>query len=695
MARNIQLQSITSFAGGLNLRSDPYELAKNESPDLMNVDLDPRGGVEQRRGVKEQPVTVTNPNLLTVDESTAETSGAAMTNLTRGDFGLDDILATGVLNAWVMTGTGTVEGGVNRFIPVTANTRYSATAFVRATAARPTNIILRWYDSAQVLISSINSGSQTTGPTLSYAAVRLAMTNTSPANAAYARLNVAVNNLVAGDSVRVGGLYFAKGQNDGGYLRPEITASFDAEVQSIFRFERTNLSHTLVGTGGSVWLNASNDLTSWEHITYSPYGTVSTAVQFKNALYIFNASDCTWKWDGVNLVKITGQAYVDDLANPSGSNMVFAKTAAVFQGSLWIANTNETAMPARTPNRVRWSHPNNPEVWRSFDYIDMDIDRDGDEIVALIPFRDRLLVFKRRSIYAIAGSSPTNYTVYPVATIGAVSQFAIAPTPSGVYFFSWPEGVFFYDGNLNWQFSRMRQSIELSLIPAEANDNIRLAWSGRRLWVSTEVRNNAADPVQGKNNRCFIMDPTLSKEGSWTVYDVATTTMRQYAFPSGPNLLIGGISGRNYLQVLENPDNTSTYDTLVNATQRHISSWYTTSWLDLGSPVIKKRFRAPEFVLRTVDIVTSLLVEAKIDFADAYVKKSFTLYTKQDPNVLIWTSGTWGKNWQIRTIRQSEITKGSPLGIARAVQLKIYGPTTNDHWGINAFSLKFVPRPPR
>ena len=46
----MQSFAIEDFTGGLNLRADVFNLARNESPNLLNVDIDPRGGVFQRRG---------------------------------------------------------------------------------------------------------------------------------------------------------------------------------------------------------------------------------------------------------------------------------------------------------------------------------------------------------------------------------------------------------------------------------------------------------------------------------------------------------------------------------------------------------------------------------------------------------------------------------------------------------------------
>lgn len=42
---------LESFSGGLNLRADQFDLEENESPDMLNVSIDPRGGVALRGGV--------------------------------------------------------------------------------------------------------------------------------------------------------------------------------------------------------------------------------------------------------------------------------------------------------------------------------------------------------------------------------------------------------------------------------------------------------------------------------------------------------------------------------------------------------------------------------------------------------------------------------------------------------------------
>lgn len=46
----VRLIRADNFTGGLNLRADPFQLGETESPDLLNVDVDPRGGFKMRPG---------------------------------------------------------------------------------------------------------------------------------------------------------------------------------------------------------------------------------------------------------------------------------------------------------------------------------------------------------------------------------------------------------------------------------------------------------------------------------------------------------------------------------------------------------------------------------------------------------------------------------------------------------------------
>jgi hypothetical protein len=44
----VKVRQVADFTGGLNFRADQFQLKNNESPDMLNVEIDPRGGVFSR-----------------------------------------------------------------------------------------------------------------------------------------------------------------------------------------------------------------------------------------------------------------------------------------------------------------------------------------------------------------------------------------------------------------------------------------------------------------------------------------------------------------------------------------------------------------------------------------------------------------------------------------------------------------------
>ena len=96
----------------------------------------------------------------------------------------------------------------------------------------------------------------------------------------------------------------------------------------------------------------------------------------------------------------------------------------------------------RYPNRIRWSHPNNPYAGPD-DYID--ITEGGHRITAMIRYSDRLLVFKPDSVWALFGSDAETWELTNISrTVGCVHQQVICRNESAVFFMSWPHGVFAY-----------------------------------------------------------------------------------------------------------------------------------------------------------------------------------------------------------------------------------------------------------
>jgi len=61
MATGLRVLRQDDFTGGLNLRADQFQLAPNESPKMLNVEIDPRGGIFSRGAMRRTNTTAITP----------------------------------------------------------------------------------------------------------------------------------------------------------------------------------------------------------------------------------------------------------------------------------------------------------------------------------------------------------------------------------------------------------------------------------------------------------------------------------------------------------------------------------------------------------------------------------------------------------------------------------------------------------
>lgn len=405
-------------------------------------------------------------------------------------------------------------------------------------------------------------------------------------------------------------------------------------------------------------------------------------VTFKDILYTQNGSGAPGRWDGTTFSTLA-QTFNDNIAAPNNGDMPIAKYITSHMGMVFVGNTVESGTPFR--NRIRWSHPNFPEDWRTLDWIDVDIGREGDEITGLAPFGDRLLIFKRNSVHALYGYSRETFNVQPVTqVVGAVSQKAIVPTEHAVYFFSWPQGVFSYDGrSIKWIFERLYPGLLDGNISSSNVGKVAMGWGNRRLWVSVPW-------AAAENSRTFVYDPTLGKTGSWVQYDQGFSVFHDWKPPGLQSIYLGGHPTAGWVNKL---DQGGSQDNRTG-TPVDIVSYYVTAWHDLGEHAVMKRWKRPEIVVLS-DQSSRIRGEVFHDYDPATIHNTFEIETILETPGSLWGSAVWGVDkWgRAGLTGHNRVAKGGSLGLARSVQLKLTGPTNPSRsWRINSISLKFVPR---
>lgn len=105
------------------------------------------------------------------------------------------------------------------------------------------------------------------------------------------------------------------------------------------------------------------------------------------------------------------------------------------------------ARSATVTNRIHFTQLFEPQSWPALYYIDIPFER-GDEITALVPLGDSLLVFGTTRIFAIIGQSSLDFEVKPTigSQEGAFGFRAVAAIENGIVH-AGGSGVFIFDGS--------------------------------------------------------------------------------------------------------------------------------------------------------------------------------------------------------------------------------------------------------
>ena len=435
-----KLEMLQDFSGGLNFRSDQFNLAPTESPKMLNVDVDPRGGIKMRLGVEKRNATALTSNVT----------------------------------------------GLGQFTP------------------------------------------------------------------------------------------------DGGTAR--VICSYGTTVAESATSDFTSLAGVSVTNGERMYGQTTNS---------KFYGVSGTSSSFV--------------YDGSTASNLASNV------NGSAGNYPIAKYTCHWNNFAWVAHTVEGG--TAHANRLRWSKIDDPEAWQENDYIDVNVGERGDELSALVPYADRLLIFKTNSVHALYGFSAESFQLVALSQdVGSISQSSPVSTPYGVFFWYDRQGVWVYNGEqFVWVFDKLQPAIDDGRL--QFNNPPQLAWFKNRLYVSVDWSDTGSAST---SRRVLIFDPTLGGGGAWTMTDIDANVMLTFAPPNAEQDLLGGCSS-NAGRVIRFEQDLET--DIYGAAAIHIDSSYTTSWLVGKNPIVRKRWGKPRMIVSS-DNTVALSATLYTDYDTASSKKS-------------------------------------------------------------------------
>lgn len=466
------------------------------------------------------------------------------------------------------------------------------------------------------------------------------------------------------------------------------------QVESLHAYYRQDGTRQLVASTNAGRLYTFNGAT-WDLRLNNPAAVpgVYDSATMNNRIYFSHVGLLNvHRWDGTTMTLINGAtAFNDDLTAPVGGLVPpRAGSIAVHANCMWAANTFETGPAAQFGSRIRWSHPGQPEDWRTNDFIDIDPEDNAGPITAIIPFQERLIVFKRSAVYAIHGYPPNGFSVTAISReVGAGSNQAVCASEDQVFFVDPRRGLMSFDGTgVTWEFERVFPVLEDSQADPTIHYKSAVAYHNQRVWVSMPWLQSPF----GGSFQTFVFDPYGNKgKGGWTRYTHNDSVFwLVFEETDGSRHLLGSEG----LFVFET-DVADLFEDhrAVAPTTREIKGVYQTRWFDANNHALKKRWKRPEVVMRDNANLT-LHVNVYTDYDPTRQKRSFDFNTSQDGTELTWDVDDWDeKVWASEAGDRSIVVRGPSLGNGRAMALKFNNQNqTGIDWRVHGLIMKYIPK---
>lgn len=436
-----------------------------------------------------------------------------------------------------------------------------------------------------------------------------------------------------------------------------------------------------IGHGGGLW---TYDGTTYTDVTTA--NSVDSNVVVKSAVWDDKLYFANWLssstllmryWDGSSLTTLTNTAN-NDYTAPTGGNAPLARHIANHSGHMFWADTTESA--TRYRSRLRFSHPLQPEDFADNDYFDIEPADQTDEITALVPFQNMMLVFKRKGVYGLYGYDRETFIVQRLSTQAGVSCREAVDTNSGIaYWWSLDGNVYAFNGSGIVPVGDRIKGIVNDGITVTGCLTNRVRWIDNQLWVS--LKKTGGDRI------LFVYDPSVGQNGAWTKFSFAPTSMFWWKRSGAQSKIVFLKESSNYLYDMSDPDKEG--DT-TGATTAVIPAYYKMAWYSALDTGLGKRWSRPT-VTAASTAVGVLVVEVYHDFNEAVIDRTLLMDVDGTETGRMYWGDDWGTDWNANDSDVVyEFRRLSSLGRANAVQLKFRMTNSTNAWWIDSVAIPYL-----
>lgn len=401
------------------------------------------------------------------------------------------------------------------------------------------------------------------------------------------------------------------------YNSAEISAN--QPVHSIFRYYKAGYKKMLCVCNSNLYLG-DDGAGTWSSIAVLSNNNVCSFVVYNDILYFTNGTDFK-QYDGTTVSNIAGTPKV-------------GKYLAVRKERIYVAG-------ATKPNRIYFCDSGDPTDWDAVagdpdsgvNYVDMGAG-DNDVIMGILNLRDVLVVYKRNSIWILAGTTQSNFfTSKVIDNLGCVSPKTIIGHKN-VHYFLYRDGLHVFDGSVTAKVSdKVSPLIEDAVTLESAAGTIYK----ERYWLSFRKSGDSA------NKSVLVLD-TRSGFGGWSEF-TGLNISSFVAWNGGDDNgeLHSGDSVLGFVRKLDTGLDDDGTDITVSFKSKHFVP---------GHDVIMKRLS--RLYIKATVTSSFVTVIANSDFNRILATKTISLSKDYAQwNVAQWNVGLWGGSTELLTIVKS------------------------------------------
>lgn len=427
-------------------------------------------------------------------------------------------------------------------------------------------------------------------------------------------------------------------------------------------------------------------LWTWDGATATHVATAITsnvttesvrAIPWTNKLYFANCynggSTLVMRyWNGAAFTTL-GNTANNNYTAPVGGQAPLSRLITDHAGFMWWADTVEGG--TRFRSRIRFSHYLQPEDWAQADFYDIDPDDQTDQITALVPFKNMLLVFKRRSVWGVYGTTRDDFVVERVSAAAGVWTQEGVTVNQGVAFWWSPDGnVYSFDGSQTVAIGDRLSQLLFDGVVLPGADH-RLCWAENRLYLSL---------VKPDTTRLtFVYDPEVGKRGAWTKYSVSVSSMVWWRRVSGVNGIMMTLSGKSGVYDFNIAAQEQDFD---GTTSTSIAGYYITAWYSADDPALLKRFRRMHLTCACKDDA-QMNIQVFYDFNENTVGRTLTVQMQAVAGGMLWNQN-WGGIWGgIEPVYVFD--RLTSAGRGHAIKFKFFVTNHATKWWVDSFALPY------